>query len=57
VKRPATSSGINFQKVFFKGVDKIIRENLKKNKSKEEEEYKKQYVEDLKSKLKKVELS
>jgi len=58
IRRPATSNGGgNPQKVFFKGVDRIIKENLRKNKSKEVQEFQKQYFEEIKSKLKKVELS
>lgn len=56
IKRPLTGSSIN-NKLFIKGVDKIIRENLKKNRTKEEEEISRRYLEDFKQKLKKIELS
>jgi hypothetical protein len=56
IKRPLTGYAIN-NKLYIKGVDKIIRENLKKNRTKEEEEISKRYLEDFKQKLKKIELS
>lgn len=50
------SSGIQ-NKVLLKGVDKLIKENLRKNKTKEEEEISKRYLEEFKQKLRKNELS
>eukprot|EP00347_Sterkiella_histriomuscorum_P007962 403346899 len=44
-------------KILLKGVDKLIKENLKKNKTKEEEEISKRYLEEFKQKLKKNELT
>ena len=44
-------------KVFAKGVDQIIKENLKKSKHKEEEEVLKKYLEEFRQRKKKVELS
>jgi len=41
----------------MKGVDKLIKENLKRNKTKEEEEISKKYLEEFKQKLKKNELT
>ena len=35
-------------KILLKGVDKLIKENLKKNKTKEEEEISKRYLEEFK---------
>ena len=56
IKRPLTGSSIN-NKLFIKGVDKIIRENLKKNRTKEEEEISRRQLEDFRQRLKKIELS
>ena len=47
IKRTLAGSAIN-NKLFIKGVDKIIRENLKKNRTKEEEEISRRYLEDFK---------
>jgi len=35
-------------KILLKGVDKLIKENLRKNKTKEEEEISKRYLEEFK---------
>ena len=56
IKRPLTGSSIN-NKLFIKGVDKIIRENLKKNRTKEEEEISRRQLEDFRQRLKKIELT
>lgn len=57
IKRSGTSGSQGNNKLFLKGVDKLIKENLKKNKTKEEEEISKRYMEEFKNKLKKVELT
>lgn len=44
-------------KILLKGVDKLIKENLRKNKTKEEEEISRRYLEEFKQKLRKNELS
>lgn len=54
IKRSGTS---NSNKIYLKGVDKLIKENLKRNKNKEEEEVSKRFFEEYKQKMKKVELS
>jgi hypothetical protein len=41
----------------LKGVDKLIKENLRKNKTKEEEEVQKKFFEEYKQRLKKIEIS
>ena len=56
IKRAATTSN-QPQKFYVKGVDRIIKENLKRNKTKEEEEILKKYLEDYRQKQKRVELS
>jgi hypothetical protein len=47
MKRPHTAGNIaNVSKIQIKGVSKLIKENLRRNKNKEEEEVNKQIVED-----------
>jgi hypothetical protein len=57
IKRTGTTGSQGNTKIFLKGVDKLIKDNLKKNKTKEEEEISKRYMEEFKQKLKKVELT
>lgn len=57
VKRPATSGNLTTNKIILKGVDKLIKDNLRKNKTKEEEHISKRQIEEFKSKVKKMELS
>lgn len=38
LKRAGTSGGVATNKLLLKGVDKLIKENLRKNKTKEEEQ-------------------
>jgi hypothetical protein len=45
IKRSGTS---NSNKIYLKGVDRIIKENLKKIKNKEEEEVSKRFFEEYK---------
>jgi hypothetical protein len=57
IKRPISGSQGGNNKLFIKGVDKIIKENLKRNRTKEEEEISKRYLEDFKQRIKKIELT
>jgi hypothetical protein len=50
-------SGVSTNKLMLKGVDKLIKENLKKVKTKEEEQISKRKIEEFKQKIKKMELS
>jgi hypothetical protein len=43
--------------MFLKGIDKLIKENLRKNKTKEEEEITRRYVEEFRNRQKKAELT
>lgn len=53
--RPGT--GVATNKLMLKGVDKMIKENLKKVKNKEDEQISKRKIEEFKQKIKKMELS
>ena len=50
-------SGVANNKLMLKGVDRLIKENLKKVKSKEDEQISKRKIEEFKQKIKKMELS
>jgi hypothetical protein len=48
IKRSGTLGNSGNNKLFLKGVDKLIKENLKRNKTKEQEEISKRYMEEFK---------
>lgn len=53
--RPGT--GVATNKLVLKGVDRMIKDNLKKVKNKEDEQISKRKIEEFKQKIKKMELS
>lgn len=50
-------AGVATNKLVLKGVDRMIKDNLKKVKTKEDEQISKRKIEEFKQKIKKMELS
>ncbi len=48
IKRSGTMGSNGNNKLFLKGVDKLIKENLKRNKTKEQEEFSRRCMEEFK---------